>query len=202
MWETSFFAGPGTLALGALTGLIFGFLLQKAHLTRANVILGQFLLRDFTVLKVMFTAMVVGGVGIYGMLQLGMIEALQVKGTLLLANAVGGVIFGVGMALLGYCPGTGVAALGDGSRDAIPGVLGMLVGAAVYAEMHGWLSATLGAVGDLGEATLVTTTSLSPWWFLVLMAAAALGGFAALERWERRHKAPASGPSPGPLQMA
>lgn len=202
MWETSFFAGAGILALGALTGLIFGFLLQKAHLTRANVIIGQFLLRDFTVLKVMFTAMVVGGVGIYAMLQLGMIEALHVKGTVLLANAVGGVIFGVGMALFGYCPGTGVAAIGDGSRDAIPGVLGMLVGAAVYAEMHGWLSSTIGAVGDFGKATLVTATDLSPWWFLVLMAAAALGGFAALERWERRRKSPTSGSPPAPLQTA
>lgn len=201
MWETNFFASPTQLALGAITGLVFGFLLQKAHLTRANTIIGQFLLRDFTVLKVMLTAMIVGGIGIYGMLQLGLIEGLHVKGGAVLMIAGGGVIFGVGMAILGYCPGTGVAALGDGSRDAIPGVLGMLVGAAVYAESHAWLSGTVGKVAVLGKETFVTVTDASPWWFLALLTLAASGGFAALEAWERRRSAGPKAPE-GRVRLA
>ena len=119
-----FFANPGTLLMGALTGLIFGFLLQKAHVTRFSVIAGQFLLKDFTVLKVMLTAVVVGAIGIYGMLLLGLLEPgqMHIHGGAGRGRPVGGVIFGIGMAVLGYCPGTGVAAIGDGSRHAIAGL--------------------------------------------------------------------------------
>ncbi|MHC5001987.1 MAG: YeeE/YedE thiosulfate transporter family protein, partial [Planctomycetota bacterium] len=109
------FADPTSLALGAATGLVFGFLLQKGGVTRFQVIVGQFLLKDFTVLKVMLTAIVVGAIGIYGMRAAGMDVPLHVKGTALLANVLGGLIFGVGMAILGYCPGTALAAIGDGS---------------------------------------------------------------------------------------
>ena len=185
MFDTAFFADPGTLVLGALTGLIFGFLLQKGGVTRFDVIVGQFLLRDFTVLKVMLTAIVVGGLGIWGMLQLGMIEGLKVKAAYLAANALGGVMFGAGMAVLGFCPGTGVAAIGDGSRDAIAGLLGMLCGAALYAEAHPWFQEHVLGWADLGKETLVSATGLSPWWFLVPLAIAAVVGLGILEGWER-----------------
>jgi len=190
MFDTPYFADPRVLLLGALTGLVFGFLLQKGGVTRFDVIVGQFLLRDFTVAKVMLTAMVVGGAGIYAMLALGMIEGLHVKAVFLLANALGGVVFGVGMAILGYCPGTGVAAIGDGSRDAVVGVAGMLLGAAIYAETHSWVATHLLPFGDLGKETMVTTTGLSPWWFLALLALAGIVGFGLLERRERGRKRP------------
>ncbi len=173
------------LALGALTGLVFGFLLQKGHVTRADVILNQFLFRDFTVLKVMLTAIIVGAIGIWGMLQTGMIESLHVKNAALLGNGVGGLIFGVGMAVLGYCPGTGVAAIGDGSRHAIFGVLGMIAGAAVYSEAHAWLNAHLNKLYDLGKATMPSETGLSPWWFIAALGVIAVGVFVAIERVER-----------------
>ena len=186
MFDSPFFAAPQVLVYGALTGLVFGFLLQRAHVTRADTILGQFLLRDFTVLKVMFSAMIVGGFGIYAMLQLGWIEGLHVKAAHLVANAVGGVIFGAGMAILGYCPGTGVAALGDGSRDAFAGILGMLAGAALYAEAHPWIAANVLGMGDLGKMTLVTATDASPFALLAGLLVLAIVGFTLLERHERR----------------
>lgn len=189
MFETSFFASPTTLILGAVTGLIFGFLLQKAWVTRFGVIVGQFLLEDFTVLKVIGTAIVVGGAGIYGMVQLGLIQGLHVKAAQLVANAVGGLIFGIGMAILGYCPGTGVAAIGDGSRDAIAGVAGMLFGAALYAEMYPWAKAHILGLADLGKETLLTATGLSPWWFIGGLMVLAVAGFKALEAWEQRRAA-------------
>lgn len=193
MFDAPLFASPQVLLLGALTGLVFGFLLQKAHVTRADTILGQFLLRDFTVLKVMLSAVIVGGVGIYAMLQLGWIAGLHVKAAYLVANAVGGVIFGAGMATLGYCPGTGVAALGDGSRDALAGLFGMLVGAGLYAETHAWVVANVHPLADLGKMTWVTATGASPFWFLGLLAVLALVGFGALERHERRRAAAVPG---------
>lgn len=184
VFDAGFFADPWVLLQGGLTGLVFGFLLQKGGLTRFEVIVRQFLLRDFTVLKVMLTAIVVGGIGIYAMLALGWLSGLQVKAAQLLANAAGGAIFGVGMAVLGYCPGTGVAALGDGSRHALAGVVGMVAGAALYAEAHPWLAQHVLPVGDVGKETAATATGLSPWWFLLLLAAAALVVFRAIERWE------------------
>lgn len=184
------FASPTVLLTGALMGLVFGFLLQKGGVTRFSVILGQFLLKDFTVLKVMGTAIVVGGVGIYGMRAMGLDVPLHIKSATLLGNALGGAIFGVGMAILGYCPGTGVAAIGDGSRHAIPGVLGGIFGAAVFAEVYPWMKSNVLGVGDVGKATLGTITGLSPWWFMALLALAALLGFGLLERWERRSREP------------
>jgi hypothetical protein len=201
VFEAGLFDKPSALLLGALTGLVFGFLLQKGGLTRADTIVGQFVLRDFTVLKVMGTAIVVGAVGIYGMLQVGWLDKLHVKSAYLAANAAGGLIFGAGMAILGYCPGTAIAAIGDGSRDAIAGVLGMVFGAAVFAEAFDWIKANVLPLVDLGKETLVTATGLSPWWFIGGLAVAAVLGFSALEGWERSRR-PATTPAGGAASTA
>jgi uncharacterized membrane protein YedE/YeeE len=178
------FDTPDKLALGLLTGVIFGFLLHKGQVTRFRTIVEQFLLKDFTVLKVMLTAVVVGGVGIYAM-QGWDLAALHVKPLVLGGVLGGGLIFGVGMALLGYCPGTGVAAIAQGSRHAIFGVLGMLAGAAIYAEVHPLMKASLLKIGDFGKVTLADITGLSPWVWLVALTLGAAILFVALERWQR-----------------
>jgi uncharacterized protein len=184
----NFFADPKLLILGATTGLAFGFLLQKGGVTRFCVILGQFLLKDFTVLKIMLTAIVVGGIGIYGMRTMGLDVPLHIKNATLVGNVLGGLIFGVGMAVLGYCPGTGVAAIGDGSRHAIFGAVGMLVGAALYAEAYPWIKSDVLGIADMGKATLPTLSGHSPWWFIVGILIISIGGFVVLERWEYKNK--------------
>ncbi len=181
-----YFAGWETLLLGVITGLAFGFLLQKGGVTRADVIIDQFLLRDFTVLKVMLTAVIVGGVGVYGLLGMGAIESLHIKNAAIWGNIFGGAIFGVGMAILGYCPGTGVAAIGDGSRDAIPGFLGMIVGAALFAETYPWFNANLLKPLDLGKATLPSVSGISSWLYFVALAVVAMVLFKWFEQIERR----------------
>lgn len=181
-----FFASPKTLLLGAITGLVFGFLLQKGGVTRYNVIVNQFRFKDFTVLKTMLTAIVIGAIGVYAMLQFGMIKGLSVKGAELAMNAGGGLIFGVGMVLLGYCPGTALAAVGQGSRDAAVGIGGALVGAAVYAEAYPLLARSLEPIGKLGKITFADATHASPWWFIAGLAVFAAGLFLWLERREAR----------------
>ena len=94
MINSSFFADPVTLLLGAVTGFVFGFLLQKGGVTKFNTIVGQFLFTDFTVIKVMLTAMVVGSAGVYLFLGGGLIEGLHVKSLNILGNVLGGLIFG------------------------------------------------------------------------------------------------------------
>ncbi len=183
------FASPSTIALGLLAGLVFGFLLQRGGVTQYSTIVNQFRFRDFTVLKAMLTAIIVGAIGVYAMLQLGWIKGLHVKGTEIAMNALGGVIFGIGMVILGYCPGTALAAIGQGSRDAAVGVLGAVVGAGVYAEAYPLLARTIEPVGKLGKVTFADVTHASPWWFVVGLAAVAGVLFWWLEKQERRARA-------------
>jgi uncharacterized membrane protein YedE/YeeE len=181
MFEYFRFDTPLNLVLGLVTGIAFGFLLQRGGVTRFRTIVGQFLWTDHTVLRTMLTAVVVGSIGVFAMHQLWDVP-LHIKGAALLANGLGGVIFGIGMVVLGYCPGTGVAALGDGSRHAIPGVLGMLVGAAAYAEAYPWIKTHIDSVGTLGRVTLADVTHLSVWVLVVTLAVAAAVLFALLPR--------------------
>lgn len=182
------FAGTADLLLGLAAGLVFGFLLHRGGVAHYRVILGQFLWKDHTVLRTMLTAVVVGAVGVYGMLALPGVfgdVALHVKPAVVVANLLGGVIFGVGMALLGYCPGTGVAAMGAGSRHATFGVLGMLFGAAVFAEVQPALSGAVLKAADLGKIRFPEVTGLPPWVLIAVLAAAAIGLFAVLHMMER-----------------
>lgn len=176
---------PWPLSLGGLAaGVVFGVLLQKGQVTKYRVIVGQFLLVDHTVLKVMLTAVLVGAIGVYGLLALGWIEHLHVKPALLLGVITGGLVFGVGMTGLGYCPGTGVAAAATGSRSAWFGMLGGVVGAAIFAEAWPWLSTHVLPVGDLGKVTLPELAHASPWWFVAGLAVLAGALFAAIRRSE------------------
>lgn len=161
------------ILLGLLTGFLFGFFLQKGRVSDRRVILGQFLLRDFTVMKIMMTAILVGGIGAYAMLAAGWIQ-LSIKPAHLVSIILGGLIFGPAMVFLGYCPGTAVAAAGEGKRDAWWGVLGMALGAAVYAEFD-TSCARLRSIVDLGQATLPQLTGIpAPVWFAGLLVFAVL----------------------------
>lgn len=141
------------LVLGFVFGIVFGFLLQKGGVAKYEVLMGQFLLTDFTVMKVMLSAITVGMIGIFSMHALGLVK-LQLKPTRYLANISGGLLFGVGLGLLGYCPGTGAAALGQGNYDAIAGIAGLMAGSYVYAETSDYLSATIQKIGDRGNLML------------------------------------------------
>lgn len=182
------FADARSLWTGALAGLIFGFLLQKGGVTRYHVLMGQFLLKDWTVAKIMGTAIVVGGLGVYLMRAADMDVPLHVKPATVWGDVLGAVIFGVGMAVLGYCPGTSVGAMGDSSRHAIFGVAGMIVGAALYAETYAWFRDRVLQPLDLGEITLSGVLSLPPLLVLAIVAVVAIVFFYALDRWRRTHR--------------
>ena len=178
------FDTPQNLVYGLITGLVFGFLLQRGGVTRYRVIVGQFLMKDHTVLKTMLTAVVVGAVGVWA-LHLHAGVSLHVKSADVLANISGGVLFGFGMLLLGYCPGTGVAALGDGSRHTWFGILGMLFGAAVYSAMYPTLQSRVLTVMSFGKITFPEITGVSPWVYIAALAVVAVFLFAAMHRLEK-----------------
>ena len=141
------------LMLGGLFGVMFGFLLQKGGVAKYNVLIGALLLEDFTVMKVMLTAIIVGGAGIFGLHALGLVE-LRIKPTRYASNIIGGLLFGIGFGLLGYCPGTGAAALGQGNWDVIGGIVGLMLGSYLYAEFSGMFDRTINTWGDSGRLTL------------------------------------------------
>lgn len=141
------------LVLGFAFGIAFGFLLQKGGVAKFEVLLGALLLTDFTVMKIMLTAILVGMVGIFSMHAMGLVK-LHVKPTRYAANIIGGLVFGVGFALLGYCPGTGAAALGQGNLDAVAGIGGLLAGSYLYAEFSRGLSASVLNWGNRGGIML------------------------------------------------
>lgn len=141
------------IALGLLWGAIFGFLLQKGGVAKFHVLIGQLLLEDFTVIKVMLSAVIVGMLGIHILHRNGMVE-LHLKPTKYASNILGGLLFGVGFALSAYCPGTGAAALGQGNFDALPMMLGMVAGSYLFAEASGWIGRNLDPIGHRGKLTL------------------------------------------------
>ncbi len=146
-------APPAKLLLALVAGLVFGFLLQKGGAAKFNILIGQLLLQDWTVAKIMLSAIIVGMLGIYPLHQAAKVN-LHLKPTKLGPNIIGGLIFGAGFALMGYCPGTAAAALGQGNWDALFGMVGLVVGSYVYAEMSGWLKKTGEKWGDFGKITL------------------------------------------------
>ena len=151
------------LVLGLLAGIAFGFLLQKGGVTRYDVIVGQLLFEDFTVLKVMLSAVIVGMVGVHLLRSLGLAE-LHPKPGSLGATAVGGLLFGLGFGLLGYCPGTVAGAVGNGHLDAlVGGVTGMLVGTGLFAVLYPRLQDGILKKGDFGELTIPQFLKVNAW---------------------------------------
>ncbi|MGK0185798.1 MAG: putative membrane protein YedE/YeeE [Verrucomicrobiales bacterium] len=175
------------LVLAAVFGSLFGALLHRGRVTDYNVIVNQFRLRDFTMLKVMLSAVVVGGIGVTAMIGLGWVEGFHIKATNMLALVLGSALFGAGMVIYGYCPGTGVAAVATGRIHALVGFFGMIAGGIAYAFSFPWLKANVISVGEMGKLRLTDITGLPDAIWLAAIAAAAMVTFILIERWSRRN---------------
>ena len=160
------------LLWGLAFGIVFGFLLQKGGATKYDVIIGQLLLTDFTVLKIMLSAVLTGMLGIYAMKTLGWVELIPKPGSAGM-NVIGGLIFGVGFATLGYCPGTIAGAVGNGYLDAVVGGLtGIMIGASLFAALYPRLNQGILAKGYFGDLTLPRLFKVNDW--LIVIPAATL----------------------------
>ncbi|KJS01193.1 MAG: hypothetical protein VR65_09860 [Desulfobulbaceae bacterium BRH_c16a] len=164
----------GRIMLGLLTGTAFGFLLHKGRASEHEAISGQLLLEDFSVGKIMATASAVGAAGTYALNELKQVD-LKIKPLNTGGIVLGGTMFGAGMALLGYCPGTSLAAIGEGHKDAAVGALGMLGGALAFIKAYPYIKPVI-EKGAVGEKTLPQLTGSSPWlWVAGLAGTVALG---------------------------
>jgi len=166
------------LLYGLIAGILFGFLLQKARVLRYDKQLGALRLIDMTIVKFMLSTVLVAMVGTYLLKDLGLVK-LSIKPTVLGSVILGGLIFGIGWGFLGYCPGTSLGALGEGRYDALWGILGMLVGAGLYAEAYPVMKETVLKWGDFGKITLPEILGVNHWILILIF----LIGGAMLFRW-------------------
>ncbi len=164
------------LVYGLVTGIIFGFLLQKARVIRYDKQLGALRLIDMTIVKFMLSTILVAMIGVYLLKDLG-IAKLSIKPTILGGNIIGGLIFGLGWGLLGYCPGTSLGALGEGRWDAVWGILGMLAGAALFAETYPALKNTVLKWGVYGKITIPEALGVNHWIVIVIFVIGSMALF-------------------------
>jgi hypothetical protein len=168
-------------------GIAFGFVLERSGLGDPRKLAAQFTFADFTVLKVMLAAIVTAGLGLFWLARAGLIDpaSIYVPPTNLLPQIVGGLVFGVGFALGGYCPGTSCVAAAAGRGDALALIGGLLAGTVVFAEAFPLVEPFYSAT-PLGAATWHSVSGTSHGWALAALVAIALAVFVAAQRAEGR----------------
>ena len=154
-------------ALTLLFGFLFGAILQSAKLNKFNTISGMARLEDFTVAKAIAVAVGVGAILLSIEIGLGF-ASYHIKPLLLTGIAVGGLIFGAGMAILGYCPGTVAISLGEGSLDALVGIIGGIVGGIFYTLIQPSVQGILGP--DLGKHSLQSVLGGGSLFYILVFA--------------------------------
>jgi len=162
-------------------GFLFGATLQYARLNKFNVISGLAVREDFTVPKAIALAVGIGALLLNIEIALGF-ASYHVKPLIVGGIVLGGLIFGMGMAILGYCPGTMAVSLGEGSLDALVGILGGLTGGVVFTLLVPHLQPVLGP--DLGGLSLEYVVANRPLFFVLLALLAAV--FVFLAFWLHR----------------
>ena len=190
MIETFF--GNGTLDTSAaflaslLIGIVFGVALERAGFGSSRRIAGIFYFRDMTVLKVMFTAVVVAMLGICYAKAFGLvtIENVYFLHTIYAAQIVGGLIFGFGFAMSGWCPGTGAVGLASGKIDALIFLLGAIGGSILYNEVYPILTPI--TTGDQGIIFAYDSLGVSEAGFAFLFTLIAVGFFWGSEYIEKK----------------
>lgn len=168
------------LAIAIALGFGFGFCLERAGLGSARRLTAVFYLFDMAVVKVMFTAIVTCMTGIALLSAIGAVNVSEfyVEPTALPAQILGGLLFGAGFIVGGYCPGTSMAAIATGRKDGFAFAFGMLAGVWAFAEFTPGLERWIRSVSQ-GEMLLPSTTGIGMvWWaagFIAFLLAAGSG---------------------------
>ena len=185
----------GSAGTALASGLLFGFVLEQAGFGSPCKLTAQFRLTDWSVFKVMFTAIVVASLGIQ-LLQLNNTfgsTGFYVPPALLGATAVGGAFVGAGFAVGGYCPGTSVVGAMTGRLDGVVFAVGMIVGIWLFSLNFDaeWMQQLL-SVGKLPQKTLPQLLGVSSWMVLLAVALLAIAGFVMGTAFEKRFNEPSS----------
>lgn len=180
---------------GLVCGALFGFVLENAGFGSPAKLTAQFQLRDWSVFKVMFTAIVVAALGLHVCKAAGLVQgdALFVPNALLMASAVGGALVGAGFAVGGYCPGTSVVGMCSGRTDAVLFLLGLLVGTFAFAGLYGPAVQAIMGMWELQSGdTFTDAFGISEVAMLAILVAALVAVFKVGTWFERRAAGPVS----------
>lgn len=175
------------LGLAVMFGMFFGLSLERAGLGDPHKLTGVFYFQDFTVPKVMFTAIVVAGAGLYLLADMKLLDLSRVYfvPTFFWPQLVGGALFGVGFVVSGYCPGTAVAGLASGKLDALLTMIGIGAGTLLFAVFFPSLEGFY-VSSDRGTETLQMFFGVNHWIVIIVLAALAGGMFLFFRWYEKR----------------
>lgn len=191
-FEYGLFGDAASLIIALVIGIAFGIALEQSGMGNARKLAGQFYLRDLTVFKVMFTAIVTAMLGVFWLGWIGVLDVsrIYVPETWIAPQAVGGIVFGAGFALAGLCPGTSCVAAATGRLDGIAVVAGMFGGVLLtglsFQKLASFYSST-----PRGVFTLPQLTGSNEGLIVFAIVVVALTGFKAAEAIERRNRVPA-----------
>lgn len=185
----------GNTLVSIAIGFAFGFILERGGLGNAKKLASQFYLNDQTVLKVMFTAIVVAMVLLHGAYGLGLVDMdrVWVNPTYLWPGIIGGLFLGVGFILGGYCPGTSIVAASTLKLDGLVFFLGCLAGIFTFGLTEPWFESFWEHSGFYGRLTLPDWLGLNYGTVVLLVVIMALGMFTGaewLEAWLRPGRRP------------
>jgi len=176
---------PGFLFWSLVIGFFFGFFLERAGFSSAMKLTAQFYFRDFSVLKVMFTAIIVAMVGIGYFSMIGWLDMSQVyvPPAFIWPQLVGGLLLGAGFIVGGYCPGTSVVAAATGKLDALFFIAGIFIGIFLFGISEPAF-AGFNSSGSLGPLTLPLWLNLNTGIMIFAIVLVAIGAFWAAEKSE------------------
>ncbi len=176
-----------SLLLAVILGIFFGLSLERGGLGNPHKLTGVFYFTDFTVPKVMFTAILVAATGLYLLSDLKLLDIsrIWIVPAFFWPQITGGILFGVGFVLSGYCPGTAIAGIASGRLDALVAMTGIGVGSLIFAVLYPYIEVFYMS-SAMGSVTLPEILKINHWLVLALLYVFAAGMFYMMERFEKR----------------
>ena len=162
-------------------GIAFGVFLQLGGVLDYEKQVNAMLFKDMAIFKFMLSAICIAMIGLYVLRDFELIE-FHVKATYVGAFIIGGLIFGIGWGLLGYCPGTSFGACGQGKIDAFIGIIGGLFGSVIYAFAYPWVKNNIYEWGNYGKITFLDIIPINQWLFIALFITLILLFFYFIEK--------------------
>lgn len=181
------FSEPVNLGLAIVFGIFFGLSLERGGLGNPHKLSGVFYLRDFTMPRAMFTAIVVASIGLYLLADLHLLalDRIWFVPTFFWPQIVGGALFGVGFFVSGYCPGTAMAGFATGKLDALITMIGVGAGSLLFAVLFPYLEKFY-LSSDMDSATLPSLAGVNHWIIIIPLIAVAGGMFFFMDKFEKK----------------
>lgn len=189
LYDYGWIGEEASLWFALVTGIAFGFFLERAGLGSAKKLSAQFYFKDLTVFKMMFSAIITAMVGVFWLNWFGVLHAdmVYLTPTYVWPQVIGGLVFGVGFIVGGYCPGTSCVASATGSIDGLVNVGGMLAGILLFGELYPWIE-DFYTTSPMGAITMVEYFEIPGGIMVFLLTLMALVCFWGAEKLEKRVK--------------